>query len=575
MKSVLKALSCAFAFVLGFATFPFFSRTEANAYSLINGEKNYSIAADRYIYQTEKAFDETIRSFETWIRLPASLADTVPGGVIFGNYYNEPMGYPGSVNFSVGTQGKFLLQWNNGAFIHLFESTDLRTGEWTHVALTHSKEDNLLRYYVNGEEKESISAELGESTCEMNFGVGSDWNNWYDDKTPFMGEIRQITLYSKEISQNTVREDMQKSHITKNDRQNMGLMSNWYFGTKWASEKIIYDDAENNNCLRATYDKYVPAQFSDDFDYSFVVIPDMQAMTNNKPQNFLQQSEWIVDNIDKLRIRFAMYLGDMVELRYSSQPTETEAQWRIVQNAISKLDGIVPYSVILGNHDYDDWATATRNTTMFNKYFPYEKYSTLSNFGGAFREGDMANTYSYFRYGSIEYIVFALEYGPRYNVLNWVDRIISENPNSRIIITTHCYLDPDGTIINSQDRFNPEKTITYSDCNNPDKMWEKLIKKHSNIMMVFSGHVSADNIIMRKYIGDHGNIVSSFLIDAQGAMLTSAMNTLLVVQVNEKNKTMHLTYYSPEYDACYNEQNNFSFSFADENNPTVGSANQN
>ena len=112
MKSVLKTLSCAFAFVLGFATFPFFSRTEANAYSLINGEKNYSIAADRYIYQTEKAFDETIRSFETWIRLPASLTDTVPGGVIFGNYYNEPMGYPGSVNFSVGTQGKFLLQWN-------------------------------------------------------------------------------------------------------------------------------------------------------------------------------------------------------------------------------------------------------------------------------------------------------------------------------------------------------------------------------------------------------------------------------------------------------------------------------
>ena len=35
---------------------------------------------------------------------------------------------------------------------------------------------------------------------------------------------------------------------------------------------------------------------------------------------------------------------------------------------------------------------------------------------------------------------------------------------------------------------------------------------------------------------------------------------------------MHFCYYSPEFDMCYNEQSQYSFSFADPNNPTVGIA---
>lgn len=555
----------------------------AYAYSEVNGEKSYSIAADKIIYRTEAPFDKTINTFEAWIQLPAELADQIEGGVILGNYFNLPTGYPGGVNFGVGKGGKFELYWNFGVGptnrgdkynvqLHKrFESVDLRNGEWTHVAIVRDPQADTLAYYVNGELEESVDVRLSDSVCDMVFGIGSDWNNWYNDKTPFMGKIRQVTVYSHAVSAQTIAADMACEQIRGADRDGLGLMANWYFTEKWGVDKVVSDSSGNGaDCSRATIDCYVEPEFADDFDYSFVAIPDMQAMTYWKPYNFMQQSEWIVDNADKLKIKFAMYLGDMTESRYEREPEKSEDEWKIAEQCMTVLDGKVPYSFVLGNHDYDNWTATSRSTTMFGKYFPYSKYSTLDTFGGAFQAGDMANTYRFFKCGKVEYLVFALEFGPRTTVLNWANRIIDEHPNSRVIVTSHSFVGPNGSFVGNGDKFAPG--ITYDSCNNGQQTWERLLKRHDNVFMSFSGHICTDDVVMRSDIGDNGNTVRSVLIDAQGSMMTSAMNTLLVVQVNERTKTMHFCYYSPEFDMCYNEQSQYAFSFADPNNPTVGVA---
>lgn len=555
----------------------------ASAYSIVDGEKRYSIAADKIIYRTDAPFDETINTFEAWIKLPENLADAVECGVIMGNYFNLPTGYPGGVNFGVGKGGKFELYWNFGTgatnkgdkfnveYHKRFENTDLRTGEWTHVALVRDKANDGLDYYVNGALDEHVDISLSESVCDMIFGIGSDWNNWFNDKTPFMGAIRQITLYSEAVGAETVATDMEQTAVTQADREGLGLMANWYFTEKWGEQRNVADSSgANAHCSRATIDCYVDAQFENDFDYSFVVVPDMQAMTYHKPQNFSAQSDWILGNADRLNIKFAMYLGDMTESRYSTAPENSENEWRIASAAIQKLDGKIPYSVVLGNHDYDNWATQSRTATMFGKYFPYAKYSAAPTFGGAFEKGDMANVYHIFRVGGIKYLVFALEYGPRTTVLNWVDRITEEHPDCRVIVTSHSIVSQNGNFVVKGEPHDPSTTISYDSANNGSAMWEKAIKKRNNMFMTFSGHLCVDDVVMRTDNGDCGNTVRSTLINAQGAMMTSAMNTLLLVQVNERTKTMRYCYYSPEFDACYNEQNQFSFSFADAHNPAVG-----
>ncbi len=563
------------ALLLAAVIMPFavgYTTTKVEAYSLVNGEKVYSIATDRLMYETEETFDQTINTFEAWINLPSTLADSIVGGVILGNYYNEPFGYAGCVNFGVGTKGNFYLYWNNGAYTHTFETVDLRNDTWTHVAIVRDDEAGKLYYYVNGLLEEEVDVVLGESVCQMRFGVGTDWNNWYDEKTPFYGKIEQVTVYSQPQSADVIKEDMTKKVITSDERN--GLMSNWYFGRLWNLEnKKVADTSDNaNDCNLGTWDKYVAVEEWEDFDYTFMAVPDMQTMNYFKKENFFQQSQWIVDTKDKLNTQFVMYLGDMTEHRYSKDPQLSIAEWETASACLTMLDGKVPYTFVPGNHDYDNWGTESRATTNLNKYFSYDKYSKLSYFGGAFKEGYVENTYYLFNVGDVEYMVFALEYAPRTNVMNWVDRMITEHPNARVIITTHCYEDADGTIINVGDKNNPTKTMSYDSSNCGEQMWDKVLRKHANVFMVFSGHLNSDYLARHQDVGVHGNKVTSVLVDVQGSMMTSCMNTLLVIKVNERTKTMRFCYYSPEYDACYNMQNQFTMSFADENNPAVGLA---
>ena len=363
----------------------------------------------------------------------------------------------------------------------------------------------------------------------------------------------------------------------------MGLMGNWYFGEYWGNEEVVYNTASGGvNCVRHTYDAYVPVEevgMENGWDYSFAVIPDIQAMTHNYSTiggtNLTQQTQWLIDNKDTYNIKFVSYVGDLGECQYVDDTTSahTIAEWEYMQQRIHMLDGVLPYTVILGNHDYDDWCRTSRETTMFDRYFRYDAMKDLPGFGGAFKVGDMDNTYSLIKVSdSVEYLIFAIEYGPRYTVLNWVDRIISEHPNARVIITSHCIVDPDGTFNARGDvadaSINPRKHSVGSYAG--QDIWDKIASKHSNMFMMYSGHLPCDNLVTRVDTGVNGNKVYSTLVDFQGAMLTSKMNTFLLVRVDEDEKLISFCAYSPEMDACYNEQNQYVFSFEDPFNPAVG-----
>ena len=557
----------AVALLLALVVTPFagiVQNTVVNAYSLENGEKVYSIITDKIMYETQTPYYETINTFEAWIQLPSDLADSIEGGVIMGSYCNEHNKFPGTVNFGVGTNGNFKLFWNDGSFTHNFTSVDLRNDKWTHVAIVRDAEVNMIYYYLNGDLMESVEAVLGDCVSDLRFGIGTDWNNWYAEKTPFYGKIEQVTVYSTAQSQEIICEDMNKHVITSDERE--GLMSNWYFGKNWSFDNAVIEDTSNlgNHCTVGTYDQYVEVEEFNDFDYSFIVVPDMQIMNAYRKENFVAQSQWIIDSAKELNTQFVMYLGDMTENKYSKDPELSISQWETARLCLSMLDGKVPYTFVPGNHDYNDWGS-TRDTSNLNTYLPYEKYSKTSYFGGAFQEGHIENYYSLFDIGEAKYLVFSLEYLIRINVANWVDRIISEHPDRRVIITTHYFMDCTGKL--NSGTYNP---YNYEDVYRAQQMWDKILSKHSNVFMSFSGHIPADYLVRRQDVGVNGNTFTSVLVDLQGAMMSSAMNTILVVKVNERNKTMPFCYYSPEYDACYNYQSQFTFSFADEFNPAVG-----
>lgn len=596
MKKINKILSVVLVFFLMLGC-SFISGTKnASAYRLVNGEEVYSIIGDRIIYAIEKPLDETIVTFEATIKLPKNLADDIEGGVIMGNYYNLQNWCGDACNFAVGTKGNFRVGWasvasasgtpQTFAYDHTFTEVDLRTGNWEHVAVVYNKASNSMSYYVNGVLKSTHTPSFTipyEAISTMKFGIGSDWNSWLGKKTPFYGEIKQITAYNTALTQAQIQADVNNPQISTNDRQGLGLIGNWYFGEYWGNEKVIYNSATGGlNCIRHTYDAYVEVEevgMQGGWDYSFAIIPDIQAMTHNydKPQgaNLTQLHQWLLDNKTSHNIQFVSYVGDLGECQYAdtTKRAHVEAEWDFMQSKVHMLDGKIPYSISLGNHDYDDWCRTNRNTTMFDRHFRYDEMKNLPGFGGAYKPGDMDNAYYLIKVSEdVEYLILALEHAPRYMVLNWADRVISEHPNARVILTAHCLVDVDGT-------FNARGDVTDGTINprshfagsySGQDVWDRLASKHANMFMTYSGHLSCDQVVTREDIGVHGNKVYSTLVDFQGAMLTSKMNTFLLVKVDEDTKRISFCAYSPEMDACYNEQNQFVFSFADPFNPAVG-----
>src|SRR6476660_9273823 len=100
-------------------------------------------------------------------------------------------------------------------------------------------------------------------------------------------------------------------------------------------------------------------------DFTVVVLPDPQYYSATNPAIFDSQTQWIVNNISALNIKFVIDVGDTVNGGGEA------SQWQAASNAMSKLEGKVPYIVALGNHDYnaaDPW-NRTSSATNYNHYF--------------------------------------------------------------------------------------------------------------------------------------------------------------------------------------------------------------
>ncbi|MDQ7781004.1 MAG: metallophosphoesterase, partial [Planctomycetota bacterium] len=189
----------------------------------------------------------------------------------------------------------------------------------------------------------------------------------------------------------------------------------------------------------------------------------------------------------------------------------TRQEWDNANRAMRVLDGVVPYFMVMGNHDYAACKPAGRDSTLFNECFGSHWFSKLSWYGGHFGEGN-ENAFYTFRAGGMDFLVVCLEFGPRDEVLQWADEIVAKNKTRRTIVVTHCYMYSDDTRVGAGDSANPH---AYKCTNDGDELWEKFVKKHENIFLVLSGHILNDGTGRMTSTGDHGNKVHQVLANYQ------------------------------------------------------------
>ncbi len=233
--------------------------------------------------------------------------------------------------------------------------------------------------------------------------------------------------------------------------------------------------------------------------FSVVVLPDTQNYAEKFADTYVAQTQWIRDNLEKENIKFVMHLGDIVQ-----HHNDSEEQWQVADRAHRLLDGVVPYSMLPGNHDLEYKNKAySRKTTLYNKYFGPQRFTDCSWYGGHWGENN-DNNFCTFEAGGMKFLVISLEYAPRDEVLAWATDLANSHPDHRVIAATHCYMRPAGR----------DKTSGGSLGNSGDGMWEKFVRRAPNVFLVKSGHVLG--VGRQVSTNDAGLPVHETLVDYQG-----------------------------------------------------------
>ncbi len=242
--------------------------------------------------------------------------------------------------------------------------------------------------------------------------------------------------------------------------------------------------------------------------FRLIILPDTQIYPKDSPEwrkssrkeVFLIMTNWIKERTNRDNIKFVLHMGDVV------QDNEERYQWENANEALSILDNVTPYAVTVGNHDMAVLDTS-RNTTYFNHFFPFTRFEKQKWYGGKMSD-DYNNSYHFFEEGELEFIVVSLSIAPTHEMLTWADNVLKQYHTKRAIVITHSYMLAD-------DRRDYPGGFGYlpKGGNTGEEIWDKLIRKHANIFLVLSGHVTNNNthrgLLISK--GDNGNQIIQLL----------------------------------------------------------------
>lgn len=312
-----------------------------------------------------------------------------------------------------------------------------------------------------------------------------------------------------------------------------------------------------------------------EYAYSFAVIGDTQNLCRDYNEGgtpnlkyakeFHGLYDWIIANKDTKKIKHVFGLGDITETHQWSIVDLEE--WALAKEAISKMDGVIPYSLVRGNHDMSKY---------FNQTFNYPAYT--NQFEGFFIEGDLCSSYKTMTIGSTNYLFITLNFGPSDEELEWASEIIKTHNDHKVIISTHGYsgiTDPVNStickpLVEEMAYFNDIDYNLTRNYNNGEQIWEKLISKHGNIMLVLSGHAAAENVAKREVYGLHGNKVIELLIDPQWLDIdrnVGPVGMVCMLYFNEDGSKMNVEWYSTVKNKYYRSTNQYTVDLSESNLP--------
>ncbi|MCU4181742.1 metallophosphoesterase [Bosea sp. BH3] len=293
--------------------------------------------------------------------------------------------------------------------------------------------------------------------------------------------------------------------------------------------------------------------------YTIAVLPDTQDYTSPGlgQQTFNGMTQWLADNAGMLNLKFVTSVGDVTG-------GNSAGEWAIAKEAFEKLNGVVPYAMLPGNHDQAAGGSASNYTSMQSAYFGVEYMMEHSTLGGVYdQEADKTSNawYTFEGEDGTKWIALSLEFGARDDVLRWAGEVLDAHSDYRAIVSTHHYTNMGTRADNYSGPLFAEGTgkdygigNSAENANDGEDMWQELIYSHTNVSFVFSGHVFGDGAETIVSYNEAGQPVYQMLVNYQnGVSLENTGNGDPSQGGNGGNGAIRLITIDPETGKVYTE----------------------
>lgn len=457
---------------------------------------------------------------------------------------------------------------HRGQTIFTEKTIDYTDGVWRHIAINASGSGAKL--YVDGVQKSSNTWNLADHASKCNpYYIGASPLNTTSDM--FKGHLSDVRIWSSVRTADEIRANM-KEYVAGNST---GLIASWRLDKQ---EKLVYTDSSSNKNNGKLYSDGWYKLENISGSYTIGQVGDTQSYfvestsVTPQPTKMVEFFEGVAKNIDRFNLVHFTHAGDVTQY---NTPTE----WKYTRQAYDYLAGKLQYTIALGNHDYPSPSSGQgseyRDAEQYNAAFPLHtivseanvsteysegKYS-YGTYGGSYQENASENVYTYLTVGEVEYIIFAIEFGPSDEVLNWVGSVLDapENQMKQAIITTHSYFSQWGDLTVYDAMSGGEDFATTA--NEGVDIWDKLLSKHDNISIINAGHSQNTKLVYKVSETEKKTDVVQLLADHSAAAkaFPSQEGLMLMMAFSEDGKTMHTYYYSPFHDAFYDTDNEVTF----------------
>lgn len=283
--------------------------------------------------------------------------------------------------------------------------------------------------------------------------------------------------------------------------------------------------------------------------FTIAVLPDTQMYAWKDPDIYSAQTKWIAENVKSHNILLVLHLGDVTQ-------HNTPEQWQAARAAHDLLKGKVPCAILPGNHDLGADGKAATRETLLTKFFPVSEFRQWPSFGGVYdKEPDRSeNNYHRWTAAGRKWLVIALEFAPRNDVLRWAGDVAKKHSDHSVILVTHAYLRTDNTrynrhekmMVKGKERNKGLDSFALSRLpdgfNDGEDIWQKLVSQHPNFVLVVSGHTCVTG--RRTDTGKHGNPVHQMVVDYQNQDQGGA-GFLRLLQFSPDGSTIRAVDYSP------------------------------